>query len=117
MVHPEGRCLRLEYGKTEYKETTLIMKFTNITFRGSLELSITGWSEYSSLQFYLSNNLDPYREYYKPDVFTFSGDKIIFDFNSAGDHRIKTFFKTYIFQLILEIFSTPTESRSKKQEI
>ena len=42
MVHPEGRCLRLEYGKTEYKETTLIMKFTNITFRGSLELSITG---------------------------------------------------------------------------
>ena len=28
--------------------------------------------------------LDPYREYYKPDIFTFGGDKVRMDFNIAG---------------------------------
>ena len=68
MVHPEGRCLKLNWTKTNFTETTLILKFSNIKFAGALELSIT----------------DPYREYYKPDIFTFSGDKIKLDFREAG---------------------------------
>ena len=31
------------------------------------------------------STLDPYREYYRPDIFTFGGDKIKFDFPAAGD--------------------------------
>ena len=68
MVYPEGRCLKLNWTRTSFKQTTLILKFMNTSFQGALELSIT----------------DPYREYYKPDVFTFSGDRVKLDFNKAG---------------------------------
>ena len=34
--------------------------------------------------------LDPYREYYKPDIFTFGGDKVRMDFNIAGQSVNKT---------------------------
>ena len=44
MVHPEGRCIQLNFTKTEYLETTLIFKFDNAKFNysGTLEMTITG---------------------------------------------------------------------------
>ena len=43
MVHPEGRCLKLDFPMTMYTETTLILKFHDIKdFNGSLEITITG---------------------------------------------------------------------------
>ena len=75
MVYPEGRCLVLNMTRTDHSETTLILKFENTTFTGRLELTIT----------------DPHREYYRPDIFSFSGERIIFDF-SEGDttqHKAK----------------------------
>ena len=43
MVYPEGRCLRLNFTKTIFTETKIIMKFNDIKdFHGSLEISITG---------------------------------------------------------------------------
>ena len=43
MVYPEGRCLKLNFSKTVYTETALILKFHDIkNFNGSLEISITG---------------------------------------------------------------------------
>lgn len=91
MVYPEGRCLKLNFSSTVFKETTLILKFVKTDFLGALELSIT----------------DPHREYYKPDVFTFTGDKIKLDFKKSGLLKlaiINQTFHTY-FQLILEMCS------------
>ena len=43
MVHPEGRCLKLDFRRTIYAETTIILKFHDIkNFNGSLEITITG---------------------------------------------------------------------------
>ena len=42
MVHPEGRCLKLNFTRTKYIETTLIIKFLDTNFSGSLEFTITG---------------------------------------------------------------------------
>ena len=43
MVYPEGRCLKLNFTMTIYKETALVLKFRDIKdFNGSLEISITG---------------------------------------------------------------------------
>ena len=44
MVHPEGRCIQLNFNKTDYLETTLIFKFNNTKFNysGILEMTITG---------------------------------------------------------------------------
>ena len=67
MVYPEGRCLVLNMTRTDHSETTLILKFENTTFTGRLELTIT----------------DPHREYYRPDIFSFSGERIIFDFSKG----------------------------------
>ena len=80
MVYPEGRCLKLNFTKTSFKETTLILKFEQTSFQGALELSIT----------------DPHREYYKPDVFTFTGDKIKLDFREAGKDYVYDFLKVEI---------------------
>ena len=70
MVYPEGRCLVLNMTRTDHMETTLILKFENTSFRGKLELTIT----------------DPHREYYRPDIFSFSGERIIFDFSKGLTH-------------------------------
>ena len=67
MVYPEGRCLLLNFTKTNNLETTIILKFENTSFEGKLELTIT----------------DPHREYYRPDIFSFSGERIIFDFSQG----------------------------------
>ena len=67
MVYPEGRCLMLNFTKTNHLETTLIMKFKNTNFTGKLELTIT----------------DPNREYYRPDIFSFSGERILFDLSTG----------------------------------
>ena len=43
MVHPEGRCLKLNFTMTLFTETTIILKFHDIKdFNGSLEITITG---------------------------------------------------------------------------
>ena len=43
MVHPEGRCLKLNFTRTRFTETTIILKFHDISnFDGSLEITITG---------------------------------------------------------------------------
>ena len=73
MVYPEGRCLTLNFTKTNNLETTIIMKFKNTNFTGKLELSIT----------------DPHREYYRPDIFSFSGERIIFDFSKSRISNLK----------------------------
>ena len=70
MVYPEGRCLVLNLTRTDHLETTLILKFQNSSFTGKLELTIT----------------DPHREYYRPDIFSFSGERIIFDFSKGDAH-------------------------------
>ena len=57
----------LNFTKTNHLETTLIMKFKNTNFTGKLELTIT----------------DPHREYYRPDIFSFSGERILFDFSKG----------------------------------
>ena len=57
----------LNLTRTDYPETTLILKFKNTSFTGRLELSIT----------------DPHREYYRPDIFSFSGERIILDFSKG----------------------------------
>lgn len=73
MVYPEGRCLMLNLTKTNHLETTIILKFKNTSFAGNLELTIT----------------DPHREYYKPDIFSFSGERIIFDFSKGTYARFQ----------------------------
>ena len=96
MMYPEGRCLKLNFTKTIYKETTIILKFQDIkNFNGSLEISITGRNAF---KIYVDNNfcvLDPYREYFKPDIFSFGGDKDKMDFQAAHQsfdvYRIKIF--------------------------
>ena len=72
MLYPEGRCLVVNLTRTDHSETTLILKFENTSFTGKLELTIT----------------DPYREYYRPDIFSFSGERIILDF-SKGTGRLQ----------------------------
>ena len=44
MVHPEGRCIQLKFNKTDFMETTLILKFdhTKYDYKGVLEMTITG---------------------------------------------------------------------------
>ena len=92
MVHPEGRCLKLNFTMTLFTETTIILKFHDIKdFNGSLEITITGWTvfkiwKHTTIYMFL----DPYREYYKPDIFTFGGDKVRMDFNIAGQSVNKT---------------------------
>ena len=41
--------------------------------------------------------LDPYRYYYKPDTFSFGGDKVKMDFNVAG--RSFSVFRIKIFEI------------------
>ena len=85
MVHPEGRCLKLNFSKTIYTETTIILKFHDIQdFNGSLEITITGRNPLQINKQFTYEFLDPYREYYKPDIFTFGGDKVTMDFKVAG---------------------------------
>ena len=49
MMYPEGRCLKLNFTKTIYTETTIILKFHDIKdFNGSLDISITGMVEIHS---------------------------------------------------------------------
>ena len=85
MVHPEGRCLKLDFRRTIYAETTIILKFHDIkNFNGSLEITITGRNTFGiKAKMHVQCVVDPYREYYKPDIFTFGGDKVKMDFKDA----------------------------------
>ena len=59
--------------------------------------------------------LDPYREYYKPDIFTFGGDKVRMDFNIAGQSVNKKNMPSIVSQKPRsEEFLTCTESRSSR---
>ena len=62
--------------------------------------------------------LDPYREYYKPDIFTFDGDKIRMDFNIAGQfNKTKISMRSIVSQQHQsEEFLTCIESRSSRIE-
>ena len=49
MVYPDGRCLRLNFTKTIFTETKIVIKFHDIKdFNGSLEISITGKNAFTT---------------------------------------------------------------------
>ena len=107
-----GRCLTLDYTQTRAFETALVLKFNTWNFTEGVEvdLKITGrywvrdfstkmllilWVPCSLLMF-----LDPHRDHYRPDIFSFSGDKIHIDLSQgsiSNDRPNRPFSKTLQF--------------------
>ena len=73
MVYPQGRCLELVLPRASAPQTTLLIKFhSNLTFSGKLSVSLT----------------DPNREYFRPDIFTSSGDRMEMEFSKGWSNSL-----------------------------